>query len=79
MITPDRLRGRVAAIKFVFVGLSNELGAFESGATAALMGPAASVVVGGVGTLVVAAVVARVWPQLARIGPLASLRPQDEG
>lgn len=79
MITPDRLRGRVAAIKFVFVGLSNELGAFESGATAALMGPVASVVVGGVGTLVVAAVVARVWPQLGRIGPLASLRPQDEG
>lgn len=75
MVTPDPLRGRVAAVKFVFIGLSNELGGFESGAAAALLGPVAAVVSGGVGTLVVAALVAWRWPQLARIGPLATLRP----
>ena len=49
LITPDELRGRVSAIKSVFVGFSNEFGAFESGATAALFGPIASVVGGGFG------------------------------
>ena len=49
LITPDELRGRVSAIKSVFVGFSNEFGAFESGATAALFGPIASVVGGGLG------------------------------
>lgn len=78
MITPDAMRGRVAAVKFVFVGMSNELGAFESGAVASLAGPVGSVVVGGIGTLAVVAVVARRWPQLAAIGPLASLRPVED-
>jgi MFS family permease len=78
MITPDALRGRVAAINLVFIGLSNELGAFESGTTATLFGPYVSVVGGGVGTLVVAGVVAAVWPALARVGPLASLRPSED-
>jgi len=79
MVTPDALRGRVAAVKFVFIGMSNELGGFESGALAALAGPVASVVIGGVGTLVAVAAVALRWPQLARIGPLATLRPADDG
>lgn len=78
MVTPDALRGRVSAIHFVFVGLSNEFGAFESGATAALMGPVASVVLGGVGSLVVVGVVAVVWPFFRRIGPLHTLRPAGE-
>lgn len=77
MVTPDPLRGRVAAVKFVFIGMSNELGAFESGAAAALLGTVPAVVLGGLGTLVVAAVVAWRWPQLARIGPLSTLRPAD--
>ena len=77
MVTPDALRGRVSAINYVFIGFSNELGAFESGATAALLGPVASVAVGGLGTLAVALVVALVWPGFARIGPLASLRPSQ--
>ena len=46
-ITPDHLRGRVSAINYVFIGFSNEFGAFESGATAALFGPTLSVVGGG--------------------------------
>jgi MFS family permease len=76
-ITPDHLRGRVSAINYVFVGFSNEFGAFESGATAALFGPTISVVGGGVATLVVVAVVGAVWPQLARIGPLHTLSPTE--
>ncbi len=77
IITPDHLRGRVSAINYVFIGFSNEFGAFESGGTAALFGPTLSVVGGGVATLLVVASVGAVWPQLARIGPLHSLRPND--
>ncbi len=47
-ITPDHLRGRVSAINYVFIGFSNEFGAFESGATAAMFGPTLSVVGGGI-------------------------------
>jgi MFS family permease len=77
IITPDHLRGRVSAINYVFIGFSNEFGAFESGATAALFGPTLSVVGGGLATLMVVAIVSTVWPQLARIGPLQTLRPND--
>ena len=75
IITPDELRGRVSAIKSVFVGFSNEFGAFESGATAALFGPIASVVGGGIGVIVVVAGIHRAWPELWRLGPLHTLRP----
>ncbi len=54
-LTPDAMRGRVAAVNAVFVGLSNELGGFESGVAAHLMGPVGSVVFGGVGCLFVVA------------------------
>jgi len=77
MITPDHLRGRVAAVEHMFIGFSNELGAFESGAVAALFGPVVSVVSGGLGTIVVVGVVALVWPALARVGPLHTLRPLE--
>src|SRR5262249_50074944 len=72
-IPPDRLRGRVAAINFLFIGLSNELGAFESGATAALLGPVGSVVGGGLGTLGVVAPVPFLFPALVRVGPVNQL------
>jgi MFS family permease len=78
-ITPDHLRGRVSAINYVFVGFSNEFGAFESGATAALFGPTLSVVGGGLATLLVVAMASTVWPQLARIGPLHTLAPDERG
>ena len=77
-ITPDHLRGRVAAINYVFIGFSNEFGAFESGATAALWGPTASVVFGGFACLAVVGLVSVVWPALARIGPLHTLRPTED-
>jgi MFS family permease len=77
-ITPDRLRGRVSAINYLFIGLSNEMGAFESGALARLIGPVGSVVLGGFGTLGVVALVPFLFPALMRVGPVDSLRPADE-
>jgi MFS family permease len=78
VLTPDRLRGRVGAVHYVFIGLSNELGEFESGFAAWLVGPVAAVVLGGAGTLVVVALVVWRWPELAAIGPLHTLRPAEE-
>jgi MFS family permease len=64
--TPDDMRGRVGAVNAVFIGASNQLGEFESGATAALLGPIGSVLLGGFGVLAVVAVWWRVFPALAR-------------
>lgn len=73
LLTPDAMRGRVASVNVIFIGSSNELGAFESGLTAAWFGPVLSVVGGGIGSvLVVLAVIAK-WPQLLRLGSLASI------
>lgn len=75
VLTPDEMRGRVAAVNIVFVSSSNELGAFESGATAEWFGPVRAVVGGGVGTILIVLLVAAAWPKLARLGPLHALRP----
>ncbi|NDY89591.1 MFS transporter [Ideonella livida] len=64
--TPDEMRGRVAAVNSVFIGASNQLGEFESGLTAAWLGPVGSVVLGGVGTLAVVAAWCRLFPALRR-------------
>ena len=64
--TPDEMRGRVSAVNSVFIGASNQLGEFESGATAAWLGPVASVVAGGVGTVLVVLAWSRLFPALAR-------------
>lgn len=68
--TPDRLRGRVAAINSVFISASNELGGFESGLTAALFGPVISVVGGGIGTILVVIAIAMIWPGIRKLGAL---------
>ena len=75
LLTPDEMRGRVSAVNSMFIGASNELGAFESGAVAALFGGGAvgvttSVVSGGVGTLVIVGALAALAPQLRRYGRL---------
>ena len=70
--TPDEMRGRVAAVNGVFIGASNELGEFESGATAALIGPVGSVVLGGVGTILVALAWLKLFPDLAKRDTMAS-------
>jgi MFS family permease len=64
--TPDEMRGRVGAVNSVFIGASNQLGEFESGATAALLGPVGSVLLGGFGVLAVVALWFRLFPALAR-------------
>ncbi|CAN7339318.1 MFS transporter [Variovorax sp. LjRoot290] len=64
--TPDAMRGRVSAVNSIFIGASNQLGEFESGATAALLGPVGSVVTGGVGTVLVALAWFRLFPSLAQ-------------
>jgi MFS family permease len=62
--TPDGVRGRVSAINGLFIVASNDLGAFESGLVAAWFTPTISVVSGGIGTAVVVAMTAWLWPQL---------------
>lgn len=68
--TPDEMRGRVSALNGLFIGTSNQLGAFESGAVANLFGPVFSVVFGGVGTIAVVAVTAWFSPELRKYGSL---------
>jgi MFS family permease len=68
--TPDHMRGRVSAVNSLFIGTSNQLGEFESGVTAAWLGVVPSVVVGGIGTLVVVLAWMRLFPSLARIDRL---------
>jgi len=63
--TPDAMRGRVAAVNSIFIGASNQLGEFESGVTAALMGPVLSVLLGGAGTLFIAGLWFKLFPDLA--------------
>jgi hypothetical protein len=75
LVTPDELRGRVTAVELVFISASNELGAFESGVAAALIGAVPAVVVGGVATVAVAVVWWRLFPSLARVDRLDELRP----
>jgi MFS family permease len=62
--TPDEMRGRVSAVNSIFIGASNQLGEFESGASAALLGPVGSVLLGGVGVLLVAGLWIRLFPAL---------------
>jgi MFS family permease len=64
--TPDAMRGRVASVNTIFIGASNQLGEFESGATAALLGPQGSVILGGIGTMLVALGWLRLFPALAQ-------------
>jgi MFS family permease len=63
--TPEDMRGRVAAVNSLFIGGSNQLGEFESGATAALWGPVGSVVFGGLATVGVALATLKIFPDLA--------------
>lgn len=74
---PDHMRGRVTSVNTVFISCSNELGAFESGALAALSTPVVSVVAGGVGTILVVLAAAWKWPALRRLDTLHA--PPDEG
>lgn len=78
MVVPDAIRGRVAAVHFVFIGMSNELGAAESGLAAGLLGTVPAIVAGGALAIVVTGLIALRFRELARMPPLAELRPADE-
>jgi MFS family permease len=68
--TPDHMRGRVGAVNYVFIGMSNEFGDFFSGALAAMIGATAAVILGGMGTLAVVPVAAWLWPEIRRLGEI---------
>ena len=78
LATPNRLLGRVNAVEGVFIGASNELGAFESGVAAALLGAVPAVVAGGALTIALALVWSRVFPELAAVDRLEGL-PEPAG
>jgi hypothetical protein len=75
LVTPDEIRGRVNAVEMVFISASNELGAFESGVAAALIGAVPAVVLGGVATVAVAGVWWKLFPALASVDRLDELQP----
>jgi Transmembrane secretion effector len=75
LATPNRLRGRVNAVEMVFISASNQLGAFESGLAASLVGTVPAVVGGGVMTMLIALSWARIFPELAAVDRLESIRP----
>ena len=68
--TPDEMRGRVSAVNSIFIGVSNEMGSFESGTVAGLFGPIFAVVSGGIGTILVVLAIIRVFPEMVRLKTL---------
>jgi MFS family permease len=70
--TPDEMRGRVSAVNMIFIGASNEVGQFESGITAQWFGTVPAVVLGGIGTIIVVALWARLFPALRSVDELVS-------
>ena len=73
--TPDEMRGRVGAVNSLFIGTSNQLGEFESGVTAAMFGTVPATVIGGVGTLIVAFLWMRLFPDLRAFDAFDKKRP----
>ena len=71
LLTPDDMRGRVNAVNSLFIGASNQLGDFESGIVAGLVGPVAAGVIGGVGTIVIVLFWARLFPDLRKVQSLS--------
>ncbi|MGA1986793.1 MAG: MFS transporter [Candidatus Sulfotelmatobacter sp.] len=74
LATPDEMRGRVTAVDMIFIGTSNEFGQFESGVTAQWFGTVPAVVLGGIGTLVVIALWAWIFPELRHAGELTAIK-----
>ena len=77
LLTPPALRGRVGAAERVFIGASNELGAFESGTLARLIGTVPAIILGGVASIGVAAVWYICFPALRRIDRFEDIEPAD--
>ncbi|HEX3519522.1 MAG TPA: MFS transporter [Solirubrobacteraceae bacterium] len=77
LATPDRLRGRVLAVEMVFISASNQLGAFESGLAAFLIGAVPAVVIGGALTVAIALSWSRLFPALAQVDRMRDLEPVE--
>ncbi len=81
VLTPDSMRGRVSAVNMLFIGTSNEFGSFESGTVANFIGPVATVVLGGIGTIVTVIATNFVWPEIGQVRrldePLVPTRPEE--
>ena len=77
LLTPDAMRGRVAAVNAVFIGTSNEIGELESGTVASVLGAVPTVVLGGAMTLLTVGAAARIWPSLRALGRLEELKPPE--
>lgn len=75
IVTPDPMRGRVASVSYLFIGASNELGEFESGLTARVLGPALAALFGGIGSLTVTALWTRLFPSLRSVDRLEAMPP----
>ena len=73
LATPNEMRGRVNAVDMVFIGASNEFGAFESGVTASWLGTVPAVVIGGIGAIVVTGIWAWRFPELRKADSLTNL------
>jgi MFS family permease len=70
LLTPDEMRGRVNAVNSLFIGTSNQLGEFESGMLAGLLGPVVTGLVGGIGTITVVLLWMRLFPDLLKVKTL---------
>jgi MFS family permease len=77
-LTPTHLYGRVSSVNSIFVGSSNEIGMFESGVAARLLGTIPSVVLGGTASLAVVAIIALRVPRLRKLGRIDELMPQRQ-
>ena len=78
LASPNRLRGRVNAVEMVFISASNQLGYFESGVAASLVGTIPAVVGGGVMTMLIALSWGRIFPALADVDRLEQIRPESQ-
>jgi hypothetical protein len=75
VVTPDLMRGRVSAVSGMFISASNELGEFESGVAARLLGPVGSALLGGIGSIAVTAIWAKLFPALRQADRLEKSGP----
>jgi MFS family permease len=79
LATPDAMRGRVSAISFVFISASNEMGEFQSGVAARLLGPVTAVVAGGIGAVLIAGAWMRLFKPLAEANSFEDAAPENQG
>lgn len=78
LATPENMRGRVLAVENIFIGGSNQLGALESGVTAAWFGLAPAIIIGGIGTLVVVGAAWFAFPDLRSVDRFADVKPRAQ-